>query len=97
VTAPHPFWSRVPDPVLKWLLWRLWAPMVTESSRRMLARMHAAQEPREEGRAPLGHCASDPFAPLAPPSPRLPTQIYGTPPRAGGALGRDPFAQGGEG
>ena len=43
-----------------------------------------------------GQRAPDPApfaAPLAPPSERLPTQLYGTPPPAAGVLGHDPLSE----
>lgn len=99
-------WSRRPDRALDAVLRWVMVPATIESSRRLIERLGPVDAPTvrppcappvspdRPQRRPAG--VADPFAPLAPPSPRVPTQMYGTPPR-GGALGRDPFAEGGEG
>lgn len=122
MTAPHPFWSRVPEWLLDWALRRLYLPLTLEATRRLVER-HAGEsaaralvadsallraEPPVE--VPAGYwtpervaafnawplaraleASPDPCAPLAPPNPALPTQLYGTPPPRS-VLGRDPLA-----
>lgn len=113
MTAPHPFWSRVPEWLLDWALRRLYLPLTLEATRRLVER-HAAERaarpaPEPAVVVPPGewtpervaafnapHPAPlrpvpDPYSPLAPPSPALPMQVYGTPPPRS-VLGRDPLA-----
>ena len=53
MTAPHPFWSRVPEWLLDWALRRLYLPLTLEATRRLVER-HAG-----ESAGVLHRCSAD--------------------------------------